>query len=107
MHLGNPIPQAVEDHAAHDRLIGVQSIAGTAVIRIARAVLVEDIVHLIGEPAKTEGGPADVPLGGVVVDDVENHFDSRAMQGLDQIAELVDGSQRILPRTVASMRSEE
>src|SRR5215469_7302607 len=28
MHLGNPVAQAVEDHAAHDRLIGVQRVPG-------------------------------------------------------------------------------
>ena len=32
VHFPDPVPQAVEDHAPHDRLIGVQRVAGAAVI---------------------------------------------------------------------------
>ena len=32
-----------------------------------------------------------VVFGRVVEDDVENHFDTGPMQGLDQVAELIDG----------------
>ncbi len=61
MHLRDPVPQAVEDHAPHDRLIGVQRVAGAAVIGVVRAVLVEDVVHFIGEAAERERRPGLVP----------------------------------------------
>ena len=107
MHLGDPVSQAVENHAAHDRLIGVQRVSGAAVIGVMRAVLVEDVVHLVGEAAEAEGGSRRISLGGVVVDDVEDHLDARAMQRLDEIAELVDRAEGVLARTVAGMRREE
>jgi uncharacterized membrane protein YccC len=37
------------------------------------------------------------PLAGVVVDDIEDHLDPRAVKRLDEIAELVDGTERVLP----------
>jgi hypothetical protein len=43
----------------------------------------------------------------MVVNDVEYHFDPGTVKRLDEIAELVDGTERVLPRTVAGMRGEE
>jgi hypothetical protein len=37
----------------------------------------------------------------MVVNDVEDHFDPGTVERLDEIAELVDGTERVLPRTVA------
>ena len=36
-----------------------------------------------------------IAFGGVVEDDVENDLDARSVQGLDHIAKLVDGTERI------------
>ena len=47
------------------------------------------------------------PFRRVVVDDVEDHLDARAVQRLDEVAELVDRAQRVTPRAVAGVRSEE
>ena len=96
MHVGDPVPEAVEDHAAHDRLIGVQRVAGAAVIGVLRAVLVEDVVDLVRETAEAQGGPRGIPFGGVVVDDVEDHLDAGAVKRLDEVAELVDRAERVL-----------
>jgi len=105
MHLGNPIAEAVNDHAPHDRLVSVQRIAGTAVIRVLRQVFVEDVIDFVCKTAEAEGGTVAIPLGGVVVDDVEDHLDAGAMKRLDELSELVDGTERIFPRTVAGVRS--
>jgi hypothetical protein len=43
----------------------------------------------------------------VVVDDVEDHFDARAVQCLHEIPELVDGTQRVPTRAIAGVGSEE
>jgi hypothetical protein len=48
-----------------------------------------------------------VAFRGVVEDDVENDLDARPMQRLDHVAKLVNGTQRILPRAVATVRSKE
>src|SRR5215472_14404405 len=105
MHLGNPIAETVNDHAPHDRLISVQRIAGAAVIRVLRQVFVEDVIDFVCESAEAEGGALGIPLSGMVVDDIEDHLDAGAMKRLDEISELVDGTERILARTVAGMRS--
>ena len=85
------------DHAPHDRLVGVKRISGAAVIGILRAVLVEDVVDFVCETAEAERGSVDVPLGGMVIDDVEDHFDPRAVERLDEITKLVDGTERVFP----------
>ena len=90
MHLSDPVSQAVENQAAHDRVVGVQRVPGAAVIGVLRAVLVEDVVHIVGEAAEAEGRSRRISLGGVVVDDVEDHLDTGAVQRLDEIAEFVD-----------------
>jgi hypothetical protein len=48
-----------------------------------------------------------VALRRVVVHDVQDHFDARAVEGLDEIPELVGGTQRVPTRAIASMRGEE
>ena len=106
MHFGDPVPQAVHNHASHDRLIGVQRIPGAAVIRVLRAVLIEDVIDFVCEAPEAERGPLCVSLRGVVVDDIEDHLDAGAVQLLDEITELVNRAERILPRTIACMGSE-
>jgi predicted transcriptional regulator len=39
----------------------------------------------------------------MVVDHVEDHLDPGAVQRLDEIAEFVDRTQRVLPRTITAM----
>ena len=107
MHVLDPVPQTVENHAAHNRLIGVQSIPGATVIRVMRAVGVEDVIDLVCEASEAERRPLAVPLRGMVVDDIEDHLDARAVKRLDEIAELIDGTEGVLSRTVAGVRSEE
>jgi len=51
-------------------------------------------------------GPSALPSAVWVIDDVENYLDSGAMERLDEIAEFIDGAERLLPRTVGGMGSE-
>src|SRR5260370_29247560 len=88
-------------------MIGVQSIPGATVIRVMRAVGVEDVIDLVCEASEAERRPLAVPLRGMVVDDIEDHLDARAVKRLDEIAELIDGAEGVLSRTVAGVRSEE
>ena len=52
MHLLHPIMQAVDDHAAHHGLVGIERIAGAAVVGVTRLVLLEDVIDLVVEAAK-------------------------------------------------------
>ena len=107
MHLRNPVPQAIENHVADDDLIGVQRVPGAAVVGVLRAIAIEDVVHLVREAAEAQGGSRGIPLGRVVVDDVEDHLDAGAVQRLDEVAELIDGAEGVLAQAVAGMRREE
>ena len=50
MHFLNPVAQAVHDHAADDRMICVERIAGASVVGISGAVLFQDVIpHFLFE----------------------------------------------------------
>ena len=67
MHLLDPIPEAVHDHPADDRMIGVQRVAAAAEIFVSGPIVVEDVVELVGKTAEAERGavfevhPSDRP----------------------------------------------
>ena len=107
MHVGDPVPQAVEDQPAHHRVVRVQRVAGAGVVRVARAVGFEEVVRVVVEAAERQRGSVVVPFRGVVVDDVQDHLDARAVQRLDEVPELVDRSQRVATRAVAGVGGEE
>ena len=105
MHLRDPEAQAVDDEPAHHRGVGVEAVAGPAVVGVAAAA-VEQVVLLVGEPAEAEGRPVEAALGRVVVDDVEDDLEPGAVERLDEIAELVGGAERIGPAAVRGVRRE-
>ena len=88
-------------------MIGVERVAGAAVIGVARAIFLKDVVGAVVQTTETQRRPGVVAFGGVVEDHVENDLDARPMQRLDHVAELVNGTQRILARAVALVRRKE
>src|SRR6201995_1457559 len=70
------------------------------------AIVLEDVIDFVGEAPEAERGPFGISLCGVIVDNIENHLNARAMQRLDEITELVDGTERVLPGAVAGMGRE-
>ena len=94
MHLSDPIAEAVQNHPADNRMIGVKRVARAAVVGKARAVLLEDVVGVVVKSAEAERWPGMVAFGRVVEDDVQDHFDACAVQRLDHVAELVDRAER-------------
>ena len=107
VHLLHPVAEAVHDHPAHDRVIGVQRVARAGVVGVARAVFLEDVVRRVVEPSEAERRTALVALRGVVVHDVEDDLEPRAVQRLDHVAELVEHAERIRARAVRLVRREE
>src|SRR5262249_54876296 len=97
VHLADPVTETVEDHPAHNRMIGVERVAGAAVVREARPVLFQDVICVVLEPAETQGWSLMVALRGVIENYIENYFDAGAVQRLDHIPKLVHRAQRILP----------
>ena len=88
-------------------MIGVQGVAGAGVVAVSRPIRFQDVVGGVLQSPETQCRSFLVPLRGVIVHDIENHFESGPMQGLHHVAELVDGAQGILPGTVGRVRSKE
>src|SRR5678815_2503689 len=101
MHLFYPIAKAVHYHPPDDRMIGVEGVSSAAVIGVTRAILFKNVIGTVVQAAKTQGWPVLIAFGCVVEDNVENDFDTRPVQRLDHIPELVERPKWILPRAVS------
>ena len=88
--LGDHVPQAGEDQGADDRMVAVDRVAAAGVVEEA-ALLVEEVIKAVVEPAEVEGRPLVVPFGRVVEDDVEHDLDPGGVERLDHPAELLPG----------------
>src|SRR5512134_2429227 len=97
MHLLDPIPETVDDHAADNGMVGVESVSRSCVVGVPRAVLLEDIVGVVVQTAESECRPAIVSFGRVIEDDVENDLDAGLMQGFDHVAKFVYRAECVLP----------
>lgn len=84
MHLDDPVAQAVHDQLERAGVQHVQAIASAGEIHIvARIVMHEPIVGWVIYAAQREGRALMVALGGMIVDDIEDDFDTCRMQGFD------------------------
>src|SRR4029434_4825515 len=101
------VQMADESEAATHPLSRVQRVAGAGVVRIARAVALEEVVCLVVETAEAQRRSVVIAFGRVVEHDIENHLDAGAMERLHEVAELVDRTERIGTRAVAAVRGEE
>ena len=108
VHVADPMAQAVDHHLQNLRVIQVQAIAAAAVIDVmTRVVLHQAVVAGVIDAAKTQRGPALIAFGSVVVDDVEDHFDTGFMQRLDHRLEFVNLRAGPLVDGVGRLGSEE
>ena len=77
--LEHPVAERVHDQPQHGRVDRVERVAGAREVHVeARVVGHQPVVAAVVEPAEGEHRPEVVPLGGVVVDDVEDHLDAGA-----------------------------
>ena len=91
MHVLNPIAQAVHNQAQHVRVHHVQRVARAGEIHVIAALVVnKPVIGRIVNAAKAEHGAEMIPLGGVIIDDIQNHLDSGAVQGFHHFLELRD-----------------
>jgi hypothetical protein len=107
VHRLHPVAEAVHDHAADDRMVGVQGVAGAGVVGVARAVLLEDVVGGIVQAAEAQRRPTLITFRSVVEHDVEDDLDAGSVQRLHHVAELVHWAERITARAVRLVRCEE
>ncbi len=93
VHLQHPVAQAVHDELQHARMPHVQRVAAAGVIHVvARLIRDEAIIGAVVDAAQRQRRPQMVALRGVVVDDVQDHFQPRQMQVPDHRLEFADFS---------------
>src|SRR5262249_19326921 len=96
----DPVTEAVQDHPADDRVIGVQRVSGAAKICVARAIRIENVVSIVVETTQTQCRSLMVTFRSVIEHYVENDFDSCPVQRLHHVSKLVQRAKWILARTV-------
>jgi len=81
VHIEHPVPQAVHDELQHARIEHVERIAATGEIGVIPLVLArKPVIRGVVDPAERQRGAQVVSLGGVVVNDVENHLKTCGVQ---------------------------
>src|SRR5262245_6830116 len=98
MHLQDPVAEADQDHAANDRMVGIEGIAGAAIVRVASPILVQDVINRIIESAEAYSGAVLVPFCGVIENNIQDNFDACLVKGLHHIPKLIYRPQWILSR---------
>ena len=111
VHLADPVPQRVHDHAQARRVVGVDRVAGARGVHVTAGVVGhEPVVRRVVQPAEAQRRAQMAALRRVVEHHVEQHLQPGRMQRLDHRLELGDlpaaaaGPHR---RGVAVMRGEE
>ena len=83
----DPVPQGIEDHLQHARMVEVEGVAGAGRVPVLTRVLrLELVVARVVDAAQGQGRAEVAALGGVVVDDVEDDLDPGRVQRPDRAA---------------------
>ena len=83
VHLQDPVAQRVHDQLQHVRVPHVEAVAGAGVVHVVAALSVDEpVVRGVVDALERQHRPEVVALGGVVVDDVEDHLDAGLVQRL-------------------------
>ena len=103
--LVDPVAQRVHDQPQHARMDGVERVPGAREVHVeVRVVGHEPVVAPVVDALEGQHRAQVVALGGVVVDDVEDHLDARPVQGLDHALELAHLLAADAGRRVARVR---
>src|SRR5512146_1444752 len=89
-HLIRPVAQAVKDHTAHVTIGGMEDVAGPAVVPVAAAIVLQEIVGGIVYAPKVVGRPRLVSFCSMVVNDIKNDLDAGLLEGTDHFLKFLD-----------------
>ena len=84
--------QQIHDHRSTSDAKVERIAAAGEILVVARLVRLEPVVRLVVDPAEAERPPQVIALGGVVVDDIEDHLDPGVVQPLDRLAKFIERS---------------
>src|SRR5207249_3609986 len=81
VHLKHPIAQAVHYQLERTRMQEIKGVAGAGEIKIeARIFRLQSVGSNVIDPAKRQGRSEMIALGGMIVNNIENYFDSGGVQ---------------------------
>jgi hypothetical protein len=89
--------EAVDDHAAHKRVAGIQGVAAAGVVGIPCFILFEDIIGIVLEAAEAEGRPQMIAFGGMVINDIEYDLYPGTVKCLHHVTEFIEKAKRVFP----------
>ena len=101
------MPQAIEDHLAHDRVVAVERIAATGVIAILLAAVLQHVVDAVLQAFEAERRTLLVAFGRMVENHVEDHLDVRRVQCPHHLLELADLGPGLAAHGISAVRCEE
>ena len=107
MHLLDPVAKAVHDHAADNRMIGVERVPRAAVVGIAGAVRLQNVVGAVVDSAEAQRGAAMVAFRRVIEHHVENDFDPARCSALTMSRNSSTAPSGSLARAVRLVRRKE
>ena len=108
VHLEHPVAQRIHQQLQHVRMPHVQAVPGARVVHVvARLVADRPVVGGVVEALERQHRSEVIAFGGVVVDDVEDHFDAGRVQRLDHLLELADLLAALAGARVLVVRREE
>ena len=104
LHLGRPVAQRIQHHLQHARMRGVDRVSGAGVVDVvARLVRHRAVIGEIVDALERKRRPLLVAFRGMVVDDVQYHFQPGVMKSAHHVAEAAEA----LGTEIASHRREE
>ena len=106
MVLRRPVAQAIQHHAAHNRVVAVERVAGAAEVEIV-AIRRQHVVDLVVEPAERDIGSHLVAFSGVVKHHVQKHLNTGPVQLLDEVLELIGLHAQFAGCRIAGLGGEE
>ena len=113
-HLLGPVAQGVEDQPQREGVRGIHRVAAAGhvpvrvVVGIARRRVVDPVVEpAVVEAAERQRRAVDATLGGVVVDHVEDHLETRGVERPHHLLELAHLLAAVTRRRVGVVRREE
>ena len=97
MHLDGPVPERIHDHLQHARVLQVQRVAGAGDVLVIATILLQSVVGQVIDAAERQRRAEVAAFTGMVVDNIEDHFDPGVVQPLDRRLELGDRSRHQKP----------
>ena len=108
MHLAHPVAQRIHDQLQDARVQKIERVAAAAVVLVAlRIVGLEPVIARVVDPAKGHRRAEFIGFGRVVIDHVEDDFDTGCVQRSHHLLEFRDRRLTVDPCGIARFRCEE